>query len=269
MSDLRTVPLSDVFPGDNIRVSLPGDDDDRDLSRSVREHGLLQPLIVRPEGSRYRLVAGHRRYEAALDIGLVEVPVIVQSGDDAIVQLIENTQRAAMDTMDVARAIVALLDNHPDMTQEMLARRLGRSPSYVSDALNRCRRDPRTQRDIARGRIKGRAASLMQNRSQTERAQLVQMAESDPGTLRKVVARPSTKSMRTPMQDGWAVELSWDGKSDEARLDLLTSTQEYDSGVRFDLRQLRRLQRGLRLLGDAMERIWVKAPPATREDDAA
>lgn len=40
-------------------------------------------------------------------------------------------------------------------------------------------------------------------------------------------------------------------------------------GVRFDLRQLRRLQRGLRLLGDAMERIWVKAPPATREDDAA
>ncbi len=268
MSDLRTVPLSDVFPGDNIRVSLPGDDDDRDLSRSIREHGLLQPLIVREaQGGKYRLVAGHRRYEAALDVGLAEVPVIVQSGDDAIVQLIENTQRAAMDTMDVARAIVALLDNHPDMTQEMLARRLGRSPSYVSDALNRCRRDPQTQRDIARGRIKGRAASLMTNRSQTERDQLVRMSDAAPGTLQKVVTRPSTKAMRTPVQDGWAIELSWDGKSDEARLDLLTSASVYEGGVRFDLRQLRRLQRGLRLLGDAMERIWVKAD-GSREDAA-
>lgn len=152
--------------------------------------------------------------------------------------------------MDVCRAVVALLDDDPDMTQEALARRLGRSPSYVSDALKKLRRDPPTQRAIARGQIKGRAASLMTNRASVEREQLVRAAEA-PVPFRPVITAPSTRSMTIPVQGGRIAVLS---RSDSlARLEVSNEDHTAGSSIRMDLTQVRRLQRGLRLLGDAME----------------
>lgn len=260
MSALVEVPTDAIFHGDNVRVRATEGDDDADLVRSIRSTGILQPLIVRRVGDRYRLVVGHRRYEAAVEAGLPTVPVLVDPAaddPDAVLQLVENTQRAQMDPLDVSRAIVAILDAEPTLTQETLARRLGRSPSYVSDALKKARRDPRIQRDIARGRIKGRAASLMLNRSPSERKQLLAIADDPaPQPLRRLVTRPSVRTMKVDAQDGWGVDLSWDG-SDLARLDVRNGS-EYEAGVRFDVAQARRLSRAFRLLADAMDAVTVR-----------
>lgn len=254
------VPTAAIYEGDNVRIKATDDGDDADLVRSVRATGIIQPLVVRSDGQRYRLVVGHRRYAAAVEAGLPTVPVLVDPDSetrDAVLQLVENTQRSPMDPLDVSRAVVAILNAEPDLTQESLARRMGRSPSWVSDALKKARRDPRIQRDIAKGRIKGRAASLMVNKSQAERRQLLAMPDGDAGTLRRIVTRPSTKTMTVQAQDGWGAVLSWDG-SDTARVDLTNQT-EYESGIRLDLSQVRRLQRGLRLMGDAMEATMVRS----------
>lgn len=258
-ADMRVVAIESIIAGDNIRVAIPDERDDRDLENSVRAAGIIQPLVVKALGAgRYRLVAGHRRYAAAEAAGLREVPVIVQPDDerDAVIQLIENTQRAAMDPLDVARALVTLLDDAPDMTQEALAHRMGRSPSYISDALKKLRRDPATQRAIARGRIKGRAASLMTNQSDTERRQLVAMAD-EPGVLKRVVTKPSVRTLTVHAQDGWRVVVSWDG-TETARLDFVIAKDRYEAGVRFDTEQARRMARALRLLCDAMDQTLVR-----------
>lgn len=263
MTALVEVPTDAIFPGENVRVKATDDGDDADLVRSVRATGILQPLVVRriAEG-KYRLVVGHRRYEAAVEAGLPTVPALVDPAaddPDAVLQLVENTQRAQMDPLDVSRAIVAILGAEPTLTQETLARRLGRSPSYVSDALKKARRDPRIQRDIARGRIKGRAASLMLNRSPSERKQLLAIADDpapQPQPLRRLVTRPSVRTMKVDAQDGWGVDLSWDG-SDLARLDVRNGS-EYEAGVRFDVAQARRLSRAFRLLADAMDAVTVR-----------
>lgn len=252
---MRSLPVESIIAGHNARVAVPEEQEDRELANSIRAVGILQPIVVRDVGhGRYRIVAGHRRYDAAASIGLHEVPAVIEGSDeaDAILQITENTHRAKMDPLDVCRAIVALLDADPDLSQEALARRLGRSPSYISDALNKARRDPIIQRDIVRGRVKGRAASLMLNKSDSERRQLLSIAEEG-GTLRPVVTRPSTRSMLVQGQDGWSVELSWDGSGTDARLDVKSGV-DYETGLRLTLEQARRLARGLRLLCDAMER---------------
>lgn len=260
MTTLMEVPTDAIFLGDNIRVKAPDDAAEADLARSVRATGILQPLVVRRVGERYRLVVGHRRYEAAVEAGLPMVPVVVDPSPedpDAVLQLVENTQREPMDPLDVSRAVVALLGAEPELTQEAWARRMGRSPSWVSDALKKARRDPRIQRDIAKGRIKGRAASLMLNRSQTERRQLLAIAD-DPASppFRRLVTRPTVRTMKVDAQEGWGVDLSWDG-SDVARVDIREG-KVYESGVKLDASQVRRLARALRLLADAMDAATVR-----------
>jgi ParB family chromosome partitioning protein len=264
VSDLRTIPTDLIHEGRNVRVKAVSPDEEDDLVRSIRSTGIIQPLVVRKDGARFRLVAGHRRFAAALMAGLTEVPAIVDPApdtDDAILQLVENTQRASLDPIDLAKAIVAILDMDPDMTQEALAKRMGRSPSFVSDALKRLRRDPATQRAIARGRIKGRAATLMRNQSPTERRQLLEAVPEAP--LQRVVTRPSTRAMRVPAQDGWNVVISWNGGDPTARMDLVVERDQYEAGVRLDTAQARRLARALRLLCDAMDATLVR--PALEE----
>jgi len=108
-----------------------------ELADSVREHGILQPLIVRraPESSGYVVVAGERRLRAARLAGLAEVPCMVLAGDslkDArLAQLAENLQREDLAPMEESLAVVKLAGLDA-LNQEELARRLGKSPAYIS-----------------------------------------------------------------------------------------------------------------------------------------
>lgn len=118
----------------NIRESL-GDLDE--LARSIREQGILQPLLVQPHPSRpgrFRLLAGHRRFDAAQLAGLTAVPVIVRDGVDENaaleLMLVENCQRRELNAMERAEALGALL--HRGYSQPDIARRTGMSVSWVN-----------------------------------------------------------------------------------------------------------------------------------------
>lgn len=108
-----------------------------DLVTSIREHGVLQPLLVRPVDSGYQLIAGERRFRAAQEAGLAEVPAVVMDvGDQQAVEitLIENLQREDLNPIEEAEGYQSLADTF-DMTQEQIASRVGKGRATVANAL--------------------------------------------------------------------------------------------------------------------------------------
>ena len=109
-----------------------------ELSRSVAEHGVLQPILVRPlPGGAYQIVAGERRWRAARMAGLSEIPVVIREMSDAqamAAALIENLQREYLNPIEEARGIQKLMDTF-ELTQEETARRIGKSRPAVANAL--------------------------------------------------------------------------------------------------------------------------------------
>ncbi|MEG2678709.1 MAG: ParB/RepB/Spo0J family partition protein, partial [Oscillospiraceae bacterium] len=133
-----TVPISQVEPGMKQPRKRFEDEALQDLADSIREHGLLQPLTVRRLGSGYyQIIAGERRWRAAKLAGLAELPVLIIEADDRKVMelgLIENLQREDLNPMEEAGGYKVLMDEH-GMTQEDVAKRMGKSRSAVANAL--------------------------------------------------------------------------------------------------------------------------------------
>ena len=128
----------------------------QELTESVTLHGVLQPVMVRPRGNgQYELIAGERRFRAAQQAGLSQIPAVVREmtdEDSLIVALIENIQREDLNAMEAARGYKQLLDQF-GLTQAELARQIGKSPSTVAYALSLLRLPPEMQQSISRGEI--------------------------------------------------------------------------------------------------------------------
>lgn len=127
-----------------------------ELTASVLAHGVLQPVMVRPRGAgRFELIAGERRYRAARQAGLVQIPAVVRNMTDEeslTVALIENIQREDLNAMEAARGYRQLLDQF-GLTQVELARQLGKSQSTVAYALSLLRLPSEMQDSISSGHL--------------------------------------------------------------------------------------------------------------------
>jgi len=131
------VRLSDIIPN-RFQPRLTFDEEAlNDLANSIKEHGIIQPLILRDLGSKYEIIAGERRYKASTIAGLTEVPAIVGSMDDqtsAELALIENIQRKDLTAIEEAKSYKKILDMG-NFTQEELAKRMGKSQSTVANKM--------------------------------------------------------------------------------------------------------------------------------------
>ncbi len=111
-----------------------------DLAQSIREHGIVQPIVVRPapeNREHFELIAGERRWRAAQRAGLTEIPVIMRDVDDRValeLAIIENVQRADLNPVEEAMGYQLLIDEH-DYTQADLAQVIGKSRSHVANTL--------------------------------------------------------------------------------------------------------------------------------------
>jgi ParB family transcriptional regulator, chromosome partitioning protein len=127
----------------------------QELIDSIRQHGIIQPLIVRQAGARFELIAGERRWRAAQEIGLRQVPAIVRSASDMEVlelSLIENLQRADLNPIEEAQGY-ARLANEFGMRQEDIALKVGRSRAAVANAVRLLDLHPQVQIWLAQGLI--------------------------------------------------------------------------------------------------------------------
>lgn len=134
------------------------------LAASIAEQGILQPLLVRPLGSDYEIIAGARRYEAAKLAGLREVPVVTLAISDRealMVALVENLQREDITALDEAQCFFRLLEEFA-WTQDDLARRIGRSRSHISNTLRLLCLPPDVKSLVERGALSaGHARALL------------------------------------------------------------------------------------------------------------
>lgn len=125
-----------------------------ELAQSIRERGILQPLIVRKRGAEFELIAGERRWRAAVKVGLAEVPVIVREASDREVlewALIENLQREDLNPLEEAAAYARLHDEF-GMTQEAIAQGVGKSRASVANSM-RLLGLPEDVRDLLRAGV--------------------------------------------------------------------------------------------------------------------
>lgn len=108
-----------------------------ELADSIRQHGLIQPIVVRPVGAGYQIVAGERRWRACRMLGMSEVPAIIKELTDietAQIALIENIQREDLNPVEEALAYRSLMDDY-DMTQEELSKAVGKSRSTIANSV--------------------------------------------------------------------------------------------------------------------------------------
>jgi ParB family chromosome partitioning protein len=130
---LITIDLIDPNP-DQPRQTMG---DLSELMASIAEKGILEPLVVRCRGGRYQIIAGERRYQAAVQVGLLELPVVIRDVDeDEVIELalVENLQRKDLTPFEEAEALHAVAEKQ-GLTHEDLARRLGKSRTAITESL--------------------------------------------------------------------------------------------------------------------------------------
>jgi ParB family chromosome partitioning protein len=157
-------PIEKIVP----QKGQPRQHFDRDrleeLAESIRQHGLIEPLIVRKRGEEYELIAGERRWRAAQRAGLREVQVVVRdaSARDAFeLALIENIQREDLNPMEFAEAMQRLIDDF-GYTQETVADRMGKDRSTVANALRLLKLPERVRKLVVAGELsEGHARALL------------------------------------------------------------------------------------------------------------
>lgn len=126
-----------------------------ELADSIREHGVVQPIVVKPVGERYQIVAGERRWRAAQLAGLIKVPAVVRpftEQEQMEIALIENLQREDLNPLEEAEAFRMLLDEF-GMTQEELSRRLGKSRPQISNTLRLLQLPEGVREHVRAGRL--------------------------------------------------------------------------------------------------------------------
>ena len=154
------VPIEDIIPN-RFQPRLAFDDASlSDLAASIKQHGIIQPLVLRRKNDKYEIVAGERRYKAARMAGLASVPAIISNLSDAAsaeVAIVENVQRKDLSAIEEARSYQALLEKGY-MTQEDLAKKMGLSQSAISNKLRLLSLDESVQQAVIKEQISERHA---------------------------------------------------------------------------------------------------------------
>ncbi len=152
---LHRVPLTKIRPCPFQPRKSFSEESLRELADSIREKGILQPLVVRDQGDHFELIAGERRWRAAQLINLAEVPVLIREADDRTVlelALIENLQRENLNPIEEAQGYAQLIGQF-HFTQEEAAGRVGKSRAVVANALRLLRLPTLVQGYLRDGRL--------------------------------------------------------------------------------------------------------------------
>lgn len=160
-----------------------------ELSQSIKEHGVLSPITVRPLGNKYEIIAGERRYKASLMAGLATIPAMVVNMDDkesAEIALIENVQRKDLTPIEEAISYKKIFDMNIGISQETLAKKLGKSQSAIANKLRLLNLSDEAQEALLEGKISERhARSLLRIKDKKTQNLLLNKIIKERLTVRK------------------------------------------------------------------------------------
>lgn len=199
------VPIEEIIPN-RFQPRLSFDDASlNDLASSIKQHGIIQPLVLRRKNDKYEIIAGERRFKAAKIAGLSSVPAVISNLDDnasAEVAIVENIQRKDLTAIEEARSFQALLDKGY-MTQDELARKIGLSQSAISNKLRLLTLDESVQEAILAEKISERhARTLLKVPSHEKQKELVARIINERLTVRQLeeVIKESENTGETKME---------------------------------------------------------------------
>ena len=182
------VDINDVLPNRNQPRLILNEDDDLSLTDSVKQYGVLQPIIVRTIGDKYEIIAGERRYRASVLAGKETVPVIVKNMTDkesAEIALIENVQRKELTPIEEALSYKNILDLGY-LTQEQLAEKIGKSQPAIANKIRLLNLSDEVQDALLENKISERhARSLLRLKNKKQQDKMLNRIINERLTVRK------------------------------------------------------------------------------------
>lgn len=168
------VDINNIVPNPHQPRIIFDDEKLDDLAKSIKQHGIIQPLIVSHNGAKYELIAGERRFQASKRIGLKKVPVVVRDAsekDKLELAIVENVQRHDLNAIEEAKSYKKLMEEY-QMSQEEVADKIGKSRSLVANKIRLLSLPVEIQKALIEGKItEGHAKAIMSlNNPEKQRA---------------------------------------------------------------------------------------------------
>lgn len=203
---LQEIPIGDLSPNPHQPRAHFDEESLNDLSASIREIGVLQPLLVRRlDNGRYELIAGERRWRAAQRAGLLTVPAVVKTTDDLSSMeqaLVENLHRQDLSPLEEASAFQQLIDDF-GLTHDDVAKRVGKSRSSVTNALRLLALPPAIQALLADGRLSaGHAKALLGTPDRAFQESIAKKAVAEGWSVRAVEEAVRDRGQETAAASG-------------------------------------------------------------------
>ena len=169
-----------------------------ELADSIKEYGLIQPIVVSKKDGYYSIIAGERRWRASKIAGLTEIPAIVREDNERVnkeISLIENMQREDLNPYEKALGIRALIDNY-GLSQEIVAKKLGKSRSTIANWVRVLNLEPRVLEMVKEGKIsEGYCKALLMLEPEKQYETAIQMLERG-ATVRQVEKKSKVKETK-------------------------------------------------------------------------
>jgi ParB family chromosome partitioning protein len=181
---IQQLDLADILPNPAQPRHHFDEDALAELAASIKQYGILLPIVVTPSGGRYQIVAGERRWRAAQLAGLKQVPVVVRSMkqlEQLEVALVENVQRVDLGPLEQAASLLRLHEQF-SVSFEILAKRLGKAPSTVNNLVRLLKLPPAAQQALSQGQItEGHARAILALKSHTAQQEQLLLAIQQQG----------------------------------------------------------------------------------------
>lgn len=212
-----TLRLSQIEPNRDQPRKIFSEEALNELADSIREHGVLQPLLVRPlPGGSYQLVAGERRWRASRMAGLQEVPVVIREMDEEQameIALIENLQREDLNAIEEATGYKQLMERY-GMTQEQVAKRVGKSRPAIANALRLLNLPQKVMDMVGEGEVfPGHARALLAFDDQDRIVEIAQKVKTGKYSVRDIERMAKNQDEKKEKAAKAPEEPAWGGKS--------------------------------------------------------
>lgn len=178
--DINFIEIDEIAPNESQPRKTFNKEKLEELARSIKTHGVIQPIVVRKQGSHYEVVAGERRWRAARIAGLSEVPCIVRELTDEqnmLVAIIENVQREDLNPIEEARGIRAMIEDY-ELTQDEVAKAVSKSRPYITNALRMLKLPDAVLDMVSAGKLSAGHARAILSAKEEEQTEIAQHVET-------------------------------------------------------------------------------------------
>jgi len=214
-SSIVEINISLIEPNPNQPRKTFDKDKIQELAESIKEHGLIQPIIVKKVGENYQIIAGERRWRACTDLGLDKIPAIVRDLDNKSqteMALIENIQREDLNPIDEAIAYDLLIQRY-DLTQEELSKVVGKSRVYVTNILRLLKLSEFVKKMIIEGKISQGHGKILIGLTENRQTQLINRVIKEKLSVRELekivknLKKESKEKKKKPDKEAYVLNL--------------------------------------------------------------